>query len=206
MDAGAGVPGVEDEAFVAQIGQAHLRRIGQGMVSVDYQAQRVAADFAQNHPGRVFPGQMADEAHVEPILGQGGDLVSGKHFVQGQGDAGGLLPVVPQQAREHAGERHRVGEADAQLAHLAPGGAAGLLGGVAGVGENLPGVGEKALAGFGKGYPTAVALEQGYPKLAFQGLDLLGQRRLADVQALGGPGEVELFGDGDEVAQMAQFH
>ena len=36
--------------------------------------------------------------------------------------------------------------------------------------------------------------------------DLLAQRRLADMQALGSAGEMQLLGDGDEVTQVAQLH
>ena len=42
--------------------------------------------------------------------------------------------------------------------------------------------------------------------LALQALDLLADRRLADVQALGGPAEVQQLGDLGEVLQLAQFH
>jgi hypothetical protein len=41
------------------------------------------------------------------------------------------------------------------------------------------------------------------PTVGFERLDRLAQRRLADVQALGGAREVQLLGDGDEVAQVA---
>ena len=51
-----------------------------------------------------------------------------------------------------------------------------------------------------------VALEQLRAQFRFQRLDLLAQRRLADVQALGRAREVQLLGDGDKVAQVAQFH
>ena len=38
----------------------------------------------------------------------------------------------------------------------------------------------------------------------FQCADVPGQHGLGDVQALGGATEVQLFGDGDEVPQLAQ--
>jgi hypothetical protein len=49
-------------------------------------------------------------------------------------------------------------------------------------------------------------LEQRCVKLALQGANGDRQRRLDEVQAPGGPGEVPLLGDGDEVLQMPQFH
>ncbi|MCY1241781.1 hypothetical protein D9M72_547020 [compost metagenome] len=51
-----------------------------------------------------------------------------------------------------------------------------------------------------------VALEQPDLELFFERLDLDAQRRLRNVQALRGAREVELLGDGDEIAEMAQFH
>ena len=38
-----------------------------------------------------------------------------------------------------------------------------------------------------------------------EALDLLGQRRLGDVQPLSGAGEMLLLGDGDEIAQVSQL-
>jgi hypothetical protein len=56
---------------------------------------------------------------------------------------------------------------------------------------------------FGKPHPTAGAIEERYAQLLFESPDLLAERRLCDVLALGGPPEVQLFGDGEEVAKLA---
>ena len=48
--------------------------------------------------------------------------------------------------------------------------------------------------------------EQGDAELGLELADLLRQRRLRHVEAFGGPAEVPLLGDGDEVAEVAQFH
>jgi hypothetical protein len=40
----------------------------------------------------------------------------------------------------------------------------------------------------------------------FELADLLGERRLGEVESLGGASEVEFFGDGDEVSEMAEFN
>jgi hypothetical protein len=45
-----------------------------------------------------------------------------------------------------------------------------------------------------------------HAELLFQPADLLAERGLHDVQALGGTAEVELFGHSHEVAQMAELH
>ena len=44
------------------------------------------------------------------------------------------------------------------------------------------------------------------PDLLLEPADLLGQRRLGDVLALGGAGEVALVGERDEVPELSQIH
>ena len=58
----------------------------------------------------------------------------------------------------------------------------------------------------GQGDGAAVAVEQADLQVAFERLDLLGQRRAGDMQPLGRATEVQLLGDGHEVAQLAQLH
>jgi hypothetical protein len=48
------------------------------------------------------------------------------------------------------------------------------------------------------------ALEQGRTQRFLEGGNGLRQRRLGHVQALGGAAEMQLFGDGDEIAQLAE--
>ncbi len=48
--------------------------------------------------------------------------------------------------------------------------------------------------------------EEPEPHLLLQVADLTAQRRLRDVCASGGAAEVELLGDGREVAEVTQFH
>ncbi len=55
-------------------------------------------------------------------------------------------------------------------------------------------------------HPALVPVEQPGANLLFQRPDLDRQRRLPDVEARRGTGEVQLFGNGHEVAQMSQLH
>src|SRR5690606_27195369 len=74
------------------------------------------------------------------------------------------------------------------------------------VGQGLAGFLEKQPAGVGQRHVPVAALEQAHPEFLFQGLDLLAQRRLGNAQHLSGAAEMQLLGDGDEIAQVAQFH
>ena len=49
-------------------------------------------------------------------------------------------------------------------------------------------------------------VEQRLAELGLEAPDLLRQRRLGDVQPLGGAAEVPLLGHGDEVAQVPELH
>jgi hypothetical protein len=51
-----------------------------------------------------------------------------------------------------------------------------------------------------------VSLEQLYHQFAFQLVDLLAERWLRNVKPIGGTGEVQLLGRGDEVFNQAKLH
>jgi hypothetical protein len=49
-------------------------------------------------------------------------------------------------------------------------------------------------------------MEQLHPDLPFQVADLLAEGRLGDAEFFGGAGEVSLFGNGQKIADVTQFH
>src|SRR5262249_42656051 len=65
---------------------------------------------------------------------------------------------------------------------------------------------EKEPPGARQPHPPFAAIEQPDLNLFLQLLDLLTERRLGDVEALGGATEMQLFSDGNEVSQMTQLH
>ncbi len=69
-----------------------------------------------------------------------------------------------------------------------------------------PGHGQEGAARRGQGDSAGAAVEQLQAELAFQPPDLLADRRLDDVQPLGGPAEVEFLGDRHEVPNLTQLH
>src|SRR4051812_12540691 len=72
--------------------------------------------------------------------------------------------------------------------------------------EGFPGAGQEDLARRGELDAAAVPDEQGGADLAFQLFDLLAEGRRGDVQALGGPAEMQLLGDTHEVPHLAKLH
>jgi len=68
------------------------------------------------------------------------------------------------------------------------------------------GFGKQHLAGLRQLDAARLAAEQLHPQLGFERPDLLAQRRLLDAEPVGGARHMPLLGDGDEVAEMAQFH
>ena len=65
---------------------------------------------------------------------------------------------------------------------------------------------EQRLAGGSELDAARGPVEQRLAQLGLEAADLLRERRLRDVQPLGGAAEVPLLGHGDEVAQVPQFH
>jgi len=81
----------------------------------------------------------------------------------------------------------------------------GLTGGVD-LRQDRSGVGEEASAGREELHPPRRSAKERRPELILEVADLTAQRRLGDVQAAGGPADVLLFGDGDEVGDLRQAH
>ena len=73
-------------------------------------------------------------------------------------------------------------------------------------GEDLAAALEQHLAGGRELDAARGAVEQRLAELGLEAADLLRERRLRDVQPLGGAAEVPLLGDGDEVAQVPELH
>lgn len=118
--------------------------------------------------------------------------------------------MAPAIGNQQIGQGRRIGErrseAHPQAAEFAAGNLSRFIDRLTGRGKNVSRPAQESRSGFGEAYPTLAALEQAGADLFFERTDLDRQRRLADVQPFGCPSEIELFGDGDEVAEVAQLH
>ena len=121
-------------------------------------------------------------------------------------DAGKALAERLDEPRERLEHGDGPGEGDPDLAGLAPGRAPDLVARVVELREDRAGLLQEEAPRLREPDAPPVPFEQRRAQLVLDRLDLLAERRLAHVQAARGPAEVELLGDGDEVAQLADVH
>src|SRR5262249_10327707 len=126
-------------------------------------------------------------------------------LLEHQGDAGG---AAAKGAHDRGQElvRDRADVADREPAGLAARGAPGQVGGALRRGQGAARLAEEGDAGVGQAAPAVRAIEQADAELVLERADLLAERRLRHVQAGGRAREVQLLGDGDEVAEVAELH
>jgi hypothetical protein len=72
--------------------------------------------------------------------------------------------------------------------------------------KNISGLLNEHGTDFGRVNAARKALKQPNAKLLLQELDLLAEGRLCDAQLFGGAREAAVIGDGNEIAQMPEFH
>jgi hypothetical protein len=107
---------------------------------------------------------------------------------------------------EDAGVRRCLDEANTQPADLTTSSAFGSALCAGCLRERQSSFGEKRAAGRGEGNTSRHTLEQWRPELALAVGDRPTKWRVRVVLRLGGAAEVQLFGDGDEVAEVAELH
>lgn len=152
----------------------------------------------------VVAGRGADEGDVQAALAQALELRGRLLVVESDMDAGAVLAQGPQGGGQDAGV-HRVGDVtDAQAALLAPAEAPAQVLQSVRVPQQGTRLGQENPAVGGEPDALLAAFEQGESQVLLQLGDLPAERRLGDVQALGGTADVFVLGHGDEVAQLSQ--
>jgi len=99
-----------------------------------------------------------------------------------------------------------VRESNAQPPDLALSDESGSVDATPKIGEESPGLFQKRSPGLGETHASLQSLEECESYVVFELSDLPRQRRLNDVQPLGGPPEVLLFAHRDEIAKVPQLH
>ncbi|MPM46789.1 hypothetical protein SDC9_93495 [bioreactor metagenome] len=72
--------------------------------------------------------------------------------------------------------------------------------------KHLAGFIQKHLSYLGQFHLARATDQQHHPQRVLQAADLLAQRGLRGIEALGGAGEVQLFSDRDEITQTSEVH
>lgn len=149
----------------------------------------------------------AHEGEVEPAGADHRRQFGRGVLVQVQAQPGETVPRQPEHPRQE-----RVGDAaDETEVQFALGAARDPLraadGGLLRL-EQMPGVAGERGACRGQPHGAGAAVQQPHAKAAFEALDRLAQRRLAHRKARGGPAEMLLLGQHDELLQQAsrQIH
>jgi len=200
--AGARVAGVEHKRLGGQLGEGR-GRTQQRVAGGQYGDQSILHQHTLDD-GRVVDAN-APEAHVNAAGFQRFDLLQSGHLRQAQFQLQHrIVAQPPNQLRQHAVQGRRR-KADAQPGLFALANAARGVADLAQLLEQHIGVFIEKPPGCGQPQRSAT-FKQNHPQFVFQLLDLPTQRRLGDVQAFGGAGEVQRFTQHLEIAQMTQFH
>lgn len=126
-------------------------------------------------------------------------------LVEHEADAGVAGAPAGEDLGEDAGG-DRVHGGDVQFAALRAGRRPCRAPGLGGAAHGPLGVRQEGAAHRGQPYAARQPFEQGAADGPLQGLDLVGQRGLGDVEQLGGPGEGGLLDDREEVLHLTQAH
>ncbi len=176
--------------------------LASAVIAIDGDEQRLARERLDVQP-RIGLGA-AHEAEVQIAAQQRRDLLGRRQFAQLDADAGMTAAIGANHLRQR-GEHQRRAEADAQLAGLAGVGLPGGSDGGVDIPEEAAGRLEQHPPGIGQRHPAAVPVEEPRADDALELLDLRAQRRRRQRQASRGLAEVQLFGHGGKVTQVAEL-
>ncbi len=199
---GAWVAGVQHKRLGGQLGEGGRRR-QQRVAGRQYRHQSIL------HQYTLVNGWVVDADTPEADINAPGlerfDLLQSGHLGQTQFQLQRVMAAQPPDQLGQYAIQSRRRKADAQPGLFALADAPGAVADLVQLFEQHIGVFIEKPPGFGQSQ-WAAAFQQNHPQLILQLLDLPAQRWLGDVQAFGGPGEVEGFAQHLEVAQMTQFH
>ncbi len=200
--AGAWVAGVEHEGFGSQLSEGG-RSAQQRVAGRQHRHQSILHQHTLDD-GRVVDVN-APEAHIYPPGLQRFHLLQGGHFRQPQLQLQRLMGAQPpNQFWQHAIQGRRC-KADTQPGLFTLANTPRVVADLVQLFQQHIGVLIEKPPGLGQPQRSAT-FQQDHTQFIFQLLDLPAQRRLGDVQANGGAGEVEGFTQHLEIAQMTQFH
>jgi hypothetical protein len=172
----------------------------------DGRDQRVGVHRLGPQPPVRVGGRAVQDPEIDPPLAERLRLLHGVHLEQREPDVRQVHAEEAEHVRQDAGVDRRLDEPHAEPPDLPPGGALGRAPRALRLGERQACFREEGEAGGGELHAARDAREERRADVALEVADLPAQRRLGDVQARRRAAEVQLLGDGDEVAQVAELH
>lgn len=201
--AGAEAFGEEGEGGVGEFFEADEAAFGPG---VGVMGDGDEFFFEEGFPREVgVSGRTEADAEIEGAQFEAVFDVVGGEFAEVDGDARVLLEEFGYDLWGEAG----FDGLDDAAGDFSPFESAEFLEGLAGdVGfaEDAFGVFPEEVAGVGEGDAAGVAFEERFAQISLELLDLSGEGRLGEVEALGGSVEVFLFGEDAKGAEESEFH
>jgi hypothetical protein len=201
----AGAAWIEDEWLVAQGGEGDAFLLSAGMACGKNRDVGFGVNGGADQTVDVVGGAaVAEKTGVETAVLQAFEDFGSEGFMKVKTHAGVGGAILTEDGGQ-GGEHGRADEADVEGADFSAANAAGLFDVAMDIAEGALGAFEEVLAGGGEADGARGAVEERVAKDLFELADLLGERRLGEVETLGGTAEVQLFGDGDEVAEVAEL-
>ena len=192
-----------DQGLARQLFGTDARQRCEGMAGRHGEAKLFFKNLMRRKPS--YGAGIERHSGIEAARQNGIRQQIGNHFAQLDTHVRVLGHELPREARQHRmrGVHH---EADRQRAKLPAlrqiRVAARLIEG----GDRQTGILEEALTGVSEFGAARISLQKADAELPLQRGDLPCERRLADVQALGGATEMQRFGQRHEVAHLAEVN
>ncbi len=175
------------------------------MVEREDDDELLGDELVQSEAVTLDPLGHRQEGEVELVEPEHLGELFARLLADGQLDARMAL-VEDRQHERHVDRAHRVQRADRHPAGLDAAEALELGVGGLELGQDPPGASDEQLAGLGDRHLPSRPLDEREAGLLLEAADLLGERGLGNVLALGGAGEVALVSERNQVPQLPQFH
>jgi hypothetical protein len=189
---------VADKSFADNFSEAHFFSAREGMERAHGGGNSVALELERLQAAQVLGGLLDHDGDSDFVFAKAGQHFFGRHVVELHANAGSFGLKLAEGARENINGEGR-SEADVEFAGGAAAdrfdGASGFFGAI----KNGAGFVEENAAGFGEADGFGAAFEERDAEFVFQVADLAGERRLGNVEALRGAGDVFFFSNGDEI-------
>jgi len=203
--AGKGAFSQAEEGFFGEFGQAEGFAEGEAVVIGQDGLEGNAVESGDGKFWSEFGAGIADESDIQPAGAERLDLFTGGEFENLDFEAGLEGLELAEGGGEQRGEDGGDAADDERLGGWLEEGLHGLNG-LDAAPDEIAGVGEESFTRGSEAGAMAIALEEFHAEFILEILDLAADGGLGDAEAGGGAAEIEFFSDGDEVAEVAQFH